>query len=154
MDPTQTRLLHDMNAEIIPSHNHALPYTPLSDISTHGPLTMYNWGLRMQQKCWEHFSRHRLQRKLLVSDPGIHYSTCIMHMPWCMPWCIPGACAICNFTYGNTLFTQHSLLFLAPAQVDPFDMWLNHDDNNAMSVDIFNIDNIFWVSRKMLTEIF
>ena len=26
----------------------------------------------------------RLQRKLLVSDPGMHHGTCITHVPWCM----------------------------------------------------------------------
>ena len=32
----------------------------------------------------EHFPRHRLQRKPLVSDPGMHHGTCVTHMPWCM----------------------------------------------------------------------
>ena len=27
---------------------------------------------------------HRLERKLLVSDPGMHHGTCITHVPWCM----------------------------------------------------------------------
>ena len=26
----------------------------------------------------------RLQRKLLVSDPGMHHGTCVTHVPWCM----------------------------------------------------------------------
>ena len=30
------------------------------------------------------FSRHRLQRKLLDSDPGMHHGTCVAHVPWCM----------------------------------------------------------------------
>ena len=32
----------------------------------------------------ERFSCLRLQRKLLVSDPGIHHGTCVTHVPWCM----------------------------------------------------------------------
>ena len=28
--------------------------------------------------------RHRIQRKLLVSDPGMHHGTCVTHVPWCM----------------------------------------------------------------------
>ena len=28
--------------------------------------------------------RRRLQRKLLVSDPGMHHGTCVTHVPWCM----------------------------------------------------------------------
>ena len=51
------------------------------------------------------FSPHRrLQRKPLVSDPGMHHGTCVTHVPWCMSGSrtrgggenvpgIPGACA-------------------------------------------------------------
>ena len=56
------------------------------------------------------FPRHRLQRKLLVSDPGMHHGTCLMHVPWCMSESltsrggenvpgIPGACASRNVKY-------------------------------------------------------
>ena len=49
------------------------------------------------------FSRSPLQRKLLVSDPGMHHGTCVTHVPWCMSGSltlgdgenvpgIPGAC--------------------------------------------------------------
>ena len=48
--------------------------------------------------------RRRIQRKLLVSDPGMHHGTCVTHVPWCMSVSlthgggenvpgIPGACA-------------------------------------------------------------
>ena len=30
------------------------------------------------------FPHRRLQRKLLVSDPGMHHGTCVTHVPWCM----------------------------------------------------------------------
>ena len=30
------------------------------------------------------FSRHRLQRKPLVSDPGMHHGTCVTHVSCCM----------------------------------------------------------------------
>ena len=51
-----------------------------------------------------------LQRKQLLSDPGMHHGTCVMHVPWCRSGLltrgggenipgIPGACATCNFTY-------------------------------------------------------
>ena len=50
------------------------------------------------------FPTRRLQRKPLVSDPGMHHSTCVTHVPWCMSGLltcgggenvpgIPGACA-------------------------------------------------------------
>ena len=63
----------------------------------------YNCGLRMRRECWERFPRRRIQRKPLVSDPGMHHDTRITHVPWCMPGSptrcggenvpgIPGAC--------------------------------------------------------------
>ena len=50
------------------------------------------------------FPRRRFQRKLLVSDHGMHHGTCVTHVPWCMSGSltcgdgenvpgIPGACA-------------------------------------------------------------
>ena len=56
------------------------------------------------------FRRHRLQRKPLVSDPGMHHGTCVTHVSWCMSGSlsrgggqnvpgIPGACVTHNFTY-------------------------------------------------------
>ena len=50
------------------------------------------------------FLRRPFQRKPLISDPGMHYGTCVTHVPWCMSGSltcgdeesvpgIPGACA-------------------------------------------------------------
>ena len=58
----------------------------------------------MRRECRERFSRHRLRRKPLVSDPGMHRGTCVTNVPWCMSGSqtrgggenvpgIPGACA-------------------------------------------------------------
>ena len=69
-----------------------------------------NCGLCMRRECRERFPHHRLQRKLLVSNPGMHHGTCDTHVPWCMSGSlirggwenvpgIPGACAPHNFTY-------------------------------------------------------
>ena len=66
-----------------------------------------NCRLRMRR---ERFPRHRIQRKPVVTDPGMHHGTCVTHMPWCMSGSltrgggenvpgIPGACATRNFTY-------------------------------------------------------
>ena len=44
----------------------------------------WNYVLCMRQECRERFPRHRLQRKPLSSDPGMHHSTCVTHVPWCM----------------------------------------------------------------------
>ena len=43
-----------------------------------------NRRLRMRRECRERFPRHWLQRKPLVSDPGMHHGTCVTHVPWCM----------------------------------------------------------------------
>ena len=67
-------------------------------------------GLRMRRECRERFSRHLIQRKPLVSDPGMHHGSCVTHVPWCMSGSltrgggenvpgIPDACATHNFTY-------------------------------------------------------
>ena len=64
----------------------------------------------MRRECRKRFPRHRLQRKLLASDPDMHHGTCVTHVPWCMSGSlnrsggenvpgIPGACATRNFTY-------------------------------------------------------
>ena len=64
----------------------------------------------MRWECQERFPRHRLQRKPLVCDPGMHLghvrgARAVMHVRIANPrWqenvpCIPGACATRNFTY-------------------------------------------------------
>ena len=66
---------------------------------------IYDFGSRM--RC---FPRHRLQRKLLVSDLGMHHGTCVTHVPWCMSGSltrgggenipsISGTCATGNYMY-------------------------------------------------------
>ena len=63
----------------------------------------------MLGECRGGFPRHRLQRKPLVSYPGMHHGTCVAHVPWCMSGSlthgggenvpgIPGACATHNLT--------------------------------------------------------
>ena len=64
----------------------------------------------MRRECRERFPRHRLQRKPLVSDPGLHHGTWDTHVPWCMPGSftrgggenVPGirsTCSTPNFMY-------------------------------------------------------
>ena len=70
-------------------------------------LHTYIWGLHMRREWRECFPHHRLQRKPLVSDPGMHHGTCVTHVPWCMSGTltrgggenVPGACATCNIAY-------------------------------------------------------
>ena len=69
-----------------------------------------NCGLHMRRECRERFLRHRLQRKPLVSNPGMHHGTWGTHVPCCMSGSltrgdgenvpgIPGSCAARNFTH-------------------------------------------------------
>ena len=69
-----------------------------------------NCDLCMRRECRERFPRHRLQRKPLITNPGMHHGTCVTHVPWCMSRSltrgggenvpgIPGTCATRNFTY-------------------------------------------------------
>ena len=69
-----------------------------------------NCGMRMRRECRERVPRHRLQRKSLVSNPGMHHGTCVTHVRRCMSGSltrvggenvpgIPGACTIRDFTY-------------------------------------------------------
>ena len=64
----------------------------------------------MRWECRERFPRHRLQKKPLVSNPGMHHGTCVTHVPWCMSGSLThscgenvpgifGACATRNLTY-------------------------------------------------------
>ena len=66
--------------------------------------------LRMRQEHRELLPRHRLQRKSLVSDPGMNHDTCVTYVLWLMSgsltrfggWNIPGipgACATRNCKY-------------------------------------------------------
>ena len=82
-----------------------------TDTRRDGSLTRYeNCGLRMRRECRDCFLRHRLQRKQLISDPGMRHGTCVTHVPWCMSGSltrgggenvpgISGACTTRNLTY-------------------------------------------------------
>ena len=75
-----------------------------------------NCGLCMRRECREHFPRHWLQRKPLVSDSGV------THVPWCKSGLptrgggenvpgIPGACTTLNFTYlARGPWNRHTVL--------------------------------------------
>ena len=73
------------------------------------PDTQY-CRLRMRRECRERFPRHRLQRKPLVGEPGMHNGTCVTHVALCIAGLlirtggenvlgIPSACATQLFTY-------------------------------------------------------
>ena len=69
-----------------------------------------SWLSHLALAIYIHFSHHLIQRKPLVSNPGMHHGTCVTHVPWCISGSltrvggenvtgIPGACANRNFTY-------------------------------------------------------
>ena len=71
---------------------------------------LWNCGWRMLRKCRKRFPQHRLQRKPLVSDSGMHHGKCVTHVPPCMSGSltrgggenvpgIPGAWATRNFAH-------------------------------------------------------
>ena len=64
----------------------------------------------MHRESRERSPRHRIQRKPLVSDHGMHHSTWVTHVSWCMSESLtrgggenvpgfPGACVTRHFTY-------------------------------------------------------
>ena len=118
----------------------------------------------MHRKCRERFLHYRLQRRPLVSNPGMHHGTCVTHVTWCMPGTlthdgggnvpgIPGACATRNFAYlvrGPWLYrclprkgVGKRLRFIMP-RVYPFSMTftavgtINHEHHYSLYV-LFSI---------------
>ena len=92
----------------------------------------------MRLECWERFPRHWFQRKLLVSDPGMHHGTCVTHVPWCMSGSltpgggenvpgIPGACAIRNFAYLARGPFNRFLILLGDWNNLPWVLWKQPD---------------------------
>ena len=72
------------------------------------------------------FPCRRFQRKPLVGDPGMHYGTCVTHVPWCMSGSltcgegenvpgIPGACAPAILRIWQEAHCSHSVgLLMSP----------------------------------------
>ena len=81
----------NFNGGLLPSEvGHSWTITPHSNLwiykLTHGPLTRYV-KLRVAHAPGMPgtFSPDgRIQRRPLVSDPGMHHGTCVTHVPWCM----------------------------------------------------------------------
>ena len=85
-----------------------------------------NCGLRLRRECRYCFPNHWLQMKPLVSDPGMHHSTCVTHVPWYMSVslthseenvpAIPGACATRNFVHlGRQVSEALAAMVFGPA---------------------------------------
>ena len=94
------------------------------------------------------FPRHWLQRKPLVSNPGMHHGTCVTHVPWCMSGLlsrcggenvpgIPGACATRNFTY---LARGPLVPVYCPYMYHIWDLWHCGDEWYMR----FNVSNVQW----------
>ena len=85
------------------------------------------------------FSRHQLQRKPLVSNPGMHDGTCVMHVPWCMSGLLtPG---------GGGTFPA----FPAHAQPSILHIWQEVNDNKMQHFkgqNCFGLNNHIKVFNK------
>ena len=83
----------------------------------------------MRWECRERFPRHRLQRKPLVSDPGMHHGTCVTHVPWCMSGSltrdggenVPGKWCVIPIPY------QVDILFYRRIRMGKRNIWQNGD---------------------------
>ena len=80
---------HSYDENLIVSHNVFATYIH----KRNGPLSR-NEKIRVAR-----FSRHRLQRKPLASDPGMHHGTSVTHVPWCMSGSLTRGGATLKFTY-------------------------------------------------------
>ena len=89
--------------------------------SYHGSLTRCaKWRVVHAPGMSGTFSRHRLQRKPLVSDPGMNHDPRVTHVSWCMSESltrggretfvpgITGACATHNFAYLIRVPLEHN----------------------------------------------
>ena len=128
-----------------------------------------NWGLRMRREFRERFSCHRLQKKTLVSDIGMHHGTCITHVPWCMSGSltrgggenvpgIPGACANRNCVYlvrGPCLDDGIFILCHIPDCVSPgFQLGsapLLNDVHGGVVLVTIGLSSGFWYVRWCVT---
>ena len=75
------------------------------------------------------FPRRWFQRKLLVSDHGMHHGTCVTHVPWCMSGSltcgdgenvpgIPGACAPAILRIWQEAHREYGLTYIANGRND------------------------------------
>ena len=122
----------------------------------------------MPRKCRECLARHRLQRKLLVNEPGMHHGTCVTHVSWCMSGSltrggrenissIPGACANCNSAYlargpwrFNTGNPHHLALSELHIRFSPFiSLWF--DKVTQLTCSCFNETHIVFVVANVTT---
>ena len=71
----------------------------------------------MRRECRDGFPRHWLQRKPLVTDPGVHQGMCVMHVPWRMSGSLTCGSGIANPRFRHyrrvrNQRTMHSLPYL------------------------------------------
>ena len=104
------------------------------------PWASYQIGKIAVRMRLERFPDHRLQRKPLVSDPGMHHGTCVTYVPWCMSGSltrdggenvpgISGACANRNFTYlaRDPWLQRHLAIHPCPGVIDELHVTKKHE---------------------------
>ena len=117
----------------------------------------------------------RLQRKLLVSDPGMHHGTCVTHVPWCMSGSlscgggenvpgIPGACApailcIWQEAHATALKICSQIVFYVYITIwvnrhfsrSPAENFIRLSNNKTPNLHVFK--NMSWLYDKMFNQI-
>ena len=95
-------------------------------------FTTHLWRIRLHP-------RHRLQRKPLISNPGMPHGTCVTHVPWCMLGSlthgggrnvpgIPGECTTRNYTY---LQETHGFKYMKNRVLLAINNWVYRDNNDV-----------------------
>ena len=86
----------------------------------------------MRGECRERFPRHQLQRKLLISDLGMHHGTYVTHVSWCMSGSpirgggenVPGIPAILRIWQEAHKMSQAEVCCLLSVKIDGYKMLL------------------------------
>ena len=86
--------------------------SPSYPVSTFTPWAYYQIRKIASCACAGNvFPRRRFQRKLLVSDPGMHHGTCVTHVPWCMSGSLTCGDPVSTFTPCQCLKLLHTHIY-------------------------------------------
>ena len=100
-----------------------------------------NCVLRKHRECRERFPRHRLQRKPLLSDPGMHHGTCVTHVPWYMSVSL-------NPLWQEKMFPA----FLAHAQPAILRIWQEVHDSFSTEPCSQNLNVYHWLGMPITSS--
>ena len=116
-----------------------------------------NCALCMHRECQECFTCHRLQRKLLDSDPSKHHGSCVAHVPWCMPGSLTSGGG--ENVPGIPAHGQHPILgiwqeahrsYLIRIQLPAVP---NHNQTQCITNSVYHFLNIGWTAHTHTTDL-